>query len=208
MILDKGPFRLTSLSITFAIYLEYDPQYPVSVSYATAQSLTLLFRPSMESSFSLEMERLLSPVSLPIARLLSLSYLPAHFPTILLAFVGFQLLEWFSPMFLAHTNPTYFGRADSRTRHNMWANLEFPVSRLIFTVKRVVRVVSMAHALMIIPLALFFLDIPELDKDRAFGYDVRVGHIHAIACGYEWSRRWRLVLNLIFLFRGYDVAVS
>lgn len=53
---------------------------------------------------------------------------------------------------------------------------------LAFT-DRVVRVVSMAHALVIVPLAFLCLDVPELDQDRAFGYDDRVGHVCAIACG-------------------------
>ena len=83
----------------------------------------------MESSLSSELAKLLSPVSLPIAWLFSLSHLPVYFPVILLAFVGFQLLEWFLPKFLARISPMHFGHADARTRHNMWLNLEF----LLFT---------------------------------------------------------------------------
>lgn len=59
----------------------------------------------------------------------------------------------------------------------------------MFPMKRVVRVVSMIHALMIIPLVMVSLDIPELNQDRAFGLNVRVGRIFAIACGYDSPRR-------------------
>jgi hypothetical protein len=49
---------------------------------------------------------------------------------------------------------------------------------------RVVKVVSMAHAVTIIPLAFLCLDLPELEQDRAFGFHARAGNLYAITCGY------------------------
>lgn len=59
------------------------------------------------------------------------------------------------------------------------------VLSIMHALTRVTRFVSMAHALIIIPLAFLCLDIPKLDQDRAFGFDIRVGQLCAIACGYE-----------------------
>ena len=49
---------------------------------------------------------------------------------------------------------------------------------------RNVHVVSLVHALIIIPLSLRCLNSPVLDADRAFGWDPRVGTLASIACGY------------------------
>ena len=59
---------------------------------------------------------------------------------------------------------------------------------------RAVRVVSMTHAIMILPIAFLCLDLPELEHDRAFGFDTRAGNLYAITCGYihhasPWSTR-------------------
>ncbi|KAF8512284.1 DUF887-domain-containing protein [Gautieria morchelliformis] len=128
---------------------------------------------------------LLSPISLPIARTLSLPRLPEHFPTVLLAYISFQLVELVSPLILASISPIHFGHANSHVKHN-W----------------VLRVVSMAHALTIIPLAFLCLDLPELDQDRAYGFDSRVGHVNAIACGFIWD-----TLESIFHFTSIGFIV-
>lgn len=48
-----------------------------------------------------------------------------------------------------------------------------------------VRVVSMTHALIIIPWALYLATrrIPAVDNNKAFGWDGRLGDLHAVACG-------------------------
>ncbi|KAF8590080.1 DUF887-domain-containing protein [Ramaria rubella] len=111
-----------------------------------------------------------SQVSISIAQTLSLSRLPSHFPTILLAFAAFQLLDWISPILLACVFPLHFGHANRRVKQN-W----------------VMRVISMAHALTVIPLALSCLNLPELERDRAFGFDPHAGRLYAIACGFIWD---------------------
>ncbi|KAI0064435.1 DUF887-domain-containing protein [Artomyces pyxidatus] len=46
------------------------------------------------------------------------------------------------------------------------------------------RVVSMAHALLIVPLAFRCLGSPQLDRDRAFGWDDSAGTLYAVTSGY------------------------
>ncbi|KAJ7047074.1 DUF887-domain-containing protein [Mycena alexandri] len=43
---------------------------------------------------------------------------------------------------------------------------------------------SQLHAIIILPLALRCLALPELDADRAFGWHERSGTVQAVACGY------------------------
>lgn len=51
---------------------------------------------------------------------------------------------------------------------------------------RAIHVVSQVHAVVVVPLALWVLynEPPERVRDRAFGWDDRVGYVHAFACGY------------------------
>ncbi|KAJ7775139.1 TLC domain-containing protein [Mycena metata] len=47
-----------------------------------------------------------------------------------------------------------------------------------------VHICSQLHAIIILPLALRCLALPELDADRAFGWHERSGTVQAVACGY------------------------
>ena len=49
---------------------------------------------------------------------------------------------------------------------------------------RNIRIVSLAHALLILPLSFRSLNLPALEADHAFGWDPRAGNLTAIACGY------------------------
>jgi len=115
----------------------------------------------------LSLQQRLQEFSLPIARKLSLTRLPEFFPLVVAFFIFFQALEWVSPMLLGALSPIHFGQANRRTKRN-WA----------------IRVVSTAHALIVVPMAIACLNYPELDKDRAFGFNDPVGRLTAVACGY------------------------
>ncbi|KIJ35751.1 hypothetical protein M422DRAFT_782436 [Sphaerobolus stellatus SS14] len=108
--------------------------------------------------------------SLPIAHQFSLTRLPEHFPTLVGAFVFFQLLEWTAPVFLRRLSPIHFGQANARTQLN-WS----------------IRVVSTVHALVIIAMAVACMNSPELEKDKAFAFNERVGRMTAVACGFLWD---------------------
>jgi hypothetical protein len=45
-------------------------------------------------------------------------------------------------------------------------------------------VASQFHAVLIVPLALKCLSVPELDKDRAFGWSEESALVQGIAAGY------------------------
>jgi hypothetical protein len=64
--------------------------------------------------------------------------------------------------------------------------------------------VALVHALVVIPLAFQCLNLPALDgpRERAFGWDDRVGFVHAIACGYVIINTVRLLFVLITI-RSY-----
>ncbi|KAJ7137668.1 TLC domain-containing protein [Mycena epipterygia] len=63
--------------------------------------------------------------------------------------------------------PSQWARLGARARNN-WA----------------VHICSQIHAVLIVPLALRCLALPELDADRAFGWHERSGTVQAVACGY------------------------
>jgi hypothetical protein len=60
---------------------------------------------------------------------------------------------------------------------------------------RSIRVVSMVHALIIIPLAFRALHVPALEKDRAFGWDDRHGTLAAVACGYASTNKIHPIID-------------
>ncbi|KAH8117182.1 DUF887-domain-containing protein [Phellopilus nigrolimitatus] len=112
---------------------------------------------------------LLEDVSRPLAHGLGLTKLPAHFPIL----VGSAVFFWavhiaVAPALSSAFFPGSYGRLKTARDRNNWN----------------IRVVSLVHALVIIPLALRSLDFPALNADRVFGWDPRVGTLTGIACGY------------------------
>lgn len=51
---------------------------------------------------------------------------------------------------------------------------------------RATHIVSMLHALLVVPIAFRSLDSPKLDQDRAFGWDDEVAPLYAISSGYVY----------------------
>ncbi|KAA1469208.1 DUF887-domain-containing protein [Dentipellis sp. KUC8613] len=92
-----------------------------------------------------------------------------YFPTIFLSFSLWTILQYVAAPIISQQ---MVGRQEwkvmsARTR-NLWAT----------------HIVSMAHALLAVPLALRCLNIPTLDADRAFAWDAQAGGLYAIAAGY------------------------
>ncbi|EIN07165.1 DUF887-domain-containing protein [Punctularia strigosozonata HHB-11173 SS5] len=103
-----------------------------------------------------------------VASTLGLKHLASHFNTVLISFVAFTAVHLFlAPFFSKRLFPLSFGQAGRRAQNN-WS----------------IRVVSLLHALVIIPLAFRALHVPRLAQDKAFGWDDRHGTLAAVACGY------------------------
>ncbi|KDQ60907.1 hypothetical protein JAAARDRAFT_191041 [Jaapia argillacea MUCL 33604] len=98
--------------------------------------------------------------------------LPAHLPTVLYSFTAFTVLNTIiGPLiWRAMGKEREWKRRglDVRRESNNWS----------------IHLTSMVHALLICPLAFQCLDLPALDKDRAFGWDERVAGMAGVACGY------------------------
>ncbi|KAK6903724.1 hypothetical protein I204_02655 [Kwoniella mangroviensis CBS 8886] len=95
-----------------------------------------------------------------------LPHLGPHLPPFLLSTLFFYGIQYtshkISPRLIAK-----YGEFDKRTRTG-WAT----------------HVVSMVHAILVIPLAFQCLSSPSLKSDPVFGYDHFVGHVFAFSSGY------------------------
>ncbi|KAI5121026.1 hypothetical protein M0805_005971 [Coniferiporia weirii] len=112
---------------------------------------------------------LLENLSRPTAQALGLSKLPEHAPVIVFSALFFWTVHIVVGPTLSKTLfPGAYRRLKTRRDRNNWD----------------IRVVSLLHALIVIPLAYQNLYLPALDADRAFGWDSREGTLAGIACGY------------------------
>ncbi|KNZ79336.1 hypothetical protein J132_10687 [Termitomyces sp. J132] len=105
-----------------------------------------------------------------ITTTLGLTKLPPFLPTFLYSFLGFSVVHqviapWASRRWFPHA----YGSIPRRAQ-NAWS----------------IHVVSQIHAILIVPLSLWALYYEPAERagDRAFGWDERVGYVHAVACGY------------------------
>ncbi|KAJ7085790.1 DUF887-domain-containing protein [Mycena belliarum] len=98
----------------------------------------------------------------------TLPKLRPHLPVFLASFALFNVIHLVLVPLLARTFfPPQWARMDARARNN-WA----------------IHICSQVHAVVIIPLALQCLGLPELDADRAFGWTERSGTVQAVASAY------------------------
>jgi hypothetical protein len=92
-----------------------------------------------------------------------------HLPTALGSLVLFTSVHLvFAPLISRTLFGEHYATVKRRSERNKWA----------------IRIVSQLHAFIVIPLALRCIGIKALDEDRLFGWDERVGVVHAVACGY------------------------
>lgn len=121
-------------------------------------------------AFALAIERLnaaLEPVSLPIARVLGLSRLPAYFGTILLSYFGFNVVERVSPLLFERLSPENYGKASDRVKQG-WSN----------------RACSTVHAVIVVYLASRAITKPEILLDKVRGTHPAEGMMEAFSAGY------------------------
>ncbi|KAJ7744963.1 TLC domain-containing protein [Mycena maculata] len=98
----------------------------------------------------------------------SLPKLGPHLTLLLSSFAFFNVVHLVVvPLIAAKIYPTQWKNLGARACNN-WA----------------VRICSQINVIIIIPLALRCLRLPELDADRAFGWNERSGTAQAVACGY------------------------
>lgn len=112
----------------------------------------------------------------PYADALNLSYLPAHFVTILRA-----LLLWWSLQLLSHgLSPRLFPKAfatmPARTR-TQWD----------------IHVVSFVHSAVVAPIALYYWLYMDVPTDRLWGYNYSLAQMYSLSLGYF---AWDLVVSL------------
>lgn len=107
----------------------------------------------------------LLPLSTPLAESLSLPHLPDHFGTLVLSTLFFWAVQLVSPHVAPRVSRSY-ATLPAKTRHE-WH----------------VRVVSVAHVLVMLPMIREALGKEELDRDRAFGWDDAAGTLGSVANG-------------------------
>ncbi|EJD05690.1 DUF887-domain-containing protein [Fomitiporia mediterranea MF3/22] len=113
--------------------------------------------------------RALQDASRPFASSFGLSKLPEHADVVAISSLFFLTVHQFiGPRLSKALFPRSYGQLKTRRDRNNWN----------------IRVVSLVHALVIIPLAFRNVSLPALDADRAFGWDSRQGLLGGIACGY------------------------
>ncbi|ESK84900.1 duf887 family protein [Moniliophthora roreri MCA 2997] len=100
---------------------------------------------------------------------LGLTKLPAHIPTLICSFFLFLFIHQVAaPLISPIVASESWSKLRGRRGRNNWC----------------IHIVSQVHVLVCVPLALRALYLPALDKDRAFGWDDRVGTLTAFSLGY------------------------
>ncbi|KAF8965309.1 TLC domain-containing protein [Flammula alnicola] len=105
-----------------------------------------------------------------VSETLGLTKFPPYLATFYWAFFGFTFIhQVISPYCSARWFPLAYG-GKGRAAKNNWS----------------IHVVSQIHVLIVVPYALWCIlhERPGRDQERAFGWDEKVGYVHAIACGY------------------------
>jgi len=103
-----------------------------------------------------------------VSSALALPHLEPHFWTLIYSILAFSLVYIFSHVASTHLAPLTYPKLSPRGKHS-WN----------------VHAVSMAHAMVVAPLAAYhLLLLPSFGRrDKAFGWDDQMGTLHAIAVG-------------------------
>jgi len=109
------------------------------------------------------------PLTHWIATTLKLPKFVPHAPTFYIAFLGFTLSQPIAAYLSRSLFPNVYPQLPKKKRWG-WT----------------VHCVSMVHLLIVIPYALYLANtsIPAVDNDKAFGWDDRLGPLHAITSSY------------------------
>jgi hypothetical protein len=136
------------------------------------------------------LDELLYRFSQHVATALHLPHLAGHFPTMMLSFLIWNNIQHIiSPYFSPYLSTAYAEYARiQRTKRgkNIGAKNDAKQRANKSLEGWHAHSVAFLHAVVIIPLAIGSLGLPALDgvRERAFGWDDRVGMVHAITCGY------------------------
>jgi hypothetical protein len=95
-----------------------------------------------------------------------LSHLSAHLPALVASTVGFTALQLASPILSQALFGSKYAALDKRTKLN-WD----------------IRVVALAHALLVVGLSAPIFGFESLQKNRLFGYDYYAGNVYSVAVG-------------------------
>ncbi|KAJ8079054.1 hypothetical protein PM082_013341 [Marasmius tenuissimus] len=124
----------------------------------------------------------LSVTLTPYALALNLQKLPENLPTVLSSLFLFTFVQLFlSPWISSILSSTYRTGLKTRRQRQRWH----------------MHVVSQIHASIVVPLALSYLRVEALNKDRLYGWDETgaVGTLQAISVGYfAWDLGNELIL--------------
>lgn len=111
----------------------------------------------------------LTRLGYPVADALDLPELPPHFPTLVYAFLGWYCLHLFiSPVLSRVFFPETYGKLKTRRQINNWN----------------IQVVSFLHVFVVVPLAARCLTSENLNNDKAYGWDEKLGTMLAVSCAY------------------------
>jgi hypothetical protein len=134
----------------------------------------------------------LHTASSSIANFLGLPHLASHLPTVVASFFLWNAVQYVISPFILSRFTTEQATLDHK---NMLS--QAPSSNSTLKDKPDprrskgslngwhMRVVSMLHAIIVLPLAFKYLTLPGLSepRERAFGWEERIGSLHGIACG-------------------------
>ncbi|KAL5533261.1 hypothetical protein ACEPAF_5037 [Sanghuangporus sanghuang] len=111
----------------------------------------------------------LQDLSRPFVPPLGITKLPEYAHVIAASSLSFFFIHLvLAPLLSKALFPRSYGQLKSHRSRNNWN----------------IHIVSLIHALTVIPLAFKSLYLPALDADRAFGWDPQYGTLAGIACGY------------------------
>lgn len=138
------------------------------------------------------LDELLYTFSQRVADTLHLPHLADHFPTMILSFLTWNTVQYIlSPYFSPYLSTAYAEYARHGRKRGMTAAQKANVKREERQkgIKSLdgwhSHSVGLLHAVVVIPLAIGCLHLPALEgtRERAFGWDDRIGLVHAISCG-------------------------
>jgi hypothetical protein len=129
-----------------------------------------------------------------IAQFLGLPHLSSHLATVVASFFAWNAVQYvISPLILSglnvkQTNLDHVNTLSLTSGPNSVLK-DKPITRRTKSSLNGwhTRVVSMLHAVIVVPLAFKYLNLPGLSdsRERAFGWEEHIGSLHGIACGYE-----------------------
>ncbi|KAJ3513877.1 hypothetical protein NLJ89_g2708 [Agrocybe chaxingu] len=118
-----------------------------------------------------------------VSETLGLTKFPPYLTTFYWSFLGFLFVhQVVAPVVSTRWYPVAYG-SKGRAAKNNWS----------------IHVVSQVHALIVVPYALWCIlhEAPGRDQERAFGWDHKVGYVHAIAVGYFLWDTLDAIVNFI-----------